>query len=106
MRVVIGSIARASRLACRRNFAQAWRPALLEHGSCARPLRPALRRPAGIDLLHRDAILHRANQPAEIAPHALRFIHARDAAECVGCNLCWLVCPEENCITMEQVDTG
>jgi dihydropyrimidine dehydrogenase (NAD+) subunit PreA len=29
-----------------------------------------------------------------------------DEAECVGCNLCWLVCPVENCITMEQVDAG
>jgi dihydropyrimidine dehydrogenase (NAD+) subunit PreA len=29
-----------------------------------------------------------------------------DEAECVGCNLCWLVCPVENCITMEQIDTG
>jgi dihydropyrimidine dehydrogenase (NAD+) subunit PreA len=29
-----------------------------------------------------------------------------DEVECVGCNLCWLVCPVENCITMEQVDTG
>ncbi len=29
-----------------------------------------------------------------------------DEAECVGCNLCWLVCPVESCITMEQVDTG
>jgi dihydropyrimidine dehydrogenase (NAD+) subunit PreA len=29
-----------------------------------------------------------------------------DEAECVGCNLCWLVCPVENCITMEQVETG
>jgi len=29
-----------------------------------------------------------------------------DEDECVGCNLCWLVCPVENCITMEQVDTG
>ncbi|HYW42194.1 MAG TPA: NAD-dependent dihydropyrimidine dehydrogenase subunit PreA [Bryobacteraceae bacterium] len=29
-----------------------------------------------------------------------------DEAECVGCNLCWLVCPVEGCITMEQVDTG
>jgi dihydropyrimidine dehydrogenase (NAD+) subunit PreA len=29
-----------------------------------------------------------------------------DEAECVGCNLCWLVCPVENCITMERVDTG
>jgi dihydropyrimidine dehydrogenase (NAD+) subunit PreA len=29
-----------------------------------------------------------------------------DEAECVGCNLCWLVCPVENCITMEQVNVG
>jgi len=29
-----------------------------------------------------------------------------DEAECVGCNLCWLVCPVENCINMERVDTG
>ena len=29
-----------------------------------------------------------------------------DEHECVGCNLCWLVCPVESCITMEQVDTG
>src|SRR3989442_9709701 len=28
-----------------------------------------------------------------------------DEVECVGCNLCWLVCPVEGCITMEQVDT-
>ena len=26
--------------------------------------------------------------------------------ECVGCNLCALVCPVENCITMKEVDTG
>jgi dihydropyrimidine dehydrogenase (NAD+) subunit PreA len=29
-----------------------------------------------------------------------------DESECVGCNLCWLVCPVEDCITMEQVETG
>src|SRR4051794_3240942 len=29
-----------------------------------------------------------------------------DEAECVGCNLCWLVCPVESCITMEKVETG
>ena len=26
--------------------------------------------------------------------------------ECVGCNLCALVCPVENCITMKEVDAG
>jgi dihydropyrimidine dehydrogenase (NAD+) subunit PreA len=29
-----------------------------------------------------------------------------DEDECVGCNLCWLVCPVEDCITMERVDSG
>jgi dihydropyrimidine dehydrogenase (NAD+) subunit PreA len=29
-----------------------------------------------------------------------------DEQECVGCNLCWLVCPVADCITMEEVDTG
>lgn len=27
-------------------------------------------------------------------------------AECVGCNLCMLVCPVDNCITMVRVDNG
>ena len=29
-----------------------------------------------------------------------------DEAECVGCNLCWLVCPVEGCITMAPVGEG
>jgi dihydropyrimidine dehydrogenase (NAD+) subunit PreA len=29
-----------------------------------------------------------------------------DEVECVGCNLCWLVCPVPGCITMEQIDSG
>ncbi|HXS95701.1 MAG TPA: NAD-dependent dihydropyrimidine dehydrogenase subunit PreA [Candidatus Limnocylindrales bacterium] len=29
-----------------------------------------------------------------------------DEEECVGCNLCWLVCPVEHCITMEKIETG
>jgi len=35
-----------------------------------------------------------------------RRIPRVDEHECVGCNLCWLVCPVENCITMERVDQG
>jgi dihydropyrimidine dehydrogenase (NAD+) subunit PreA len=29
-----------------------------------------------------------------------------DEEECVGCNLCSLVCPVESCITMVEVETG
>jgi len=29
-----------------------------------------------------------------------------DESECVGCNLCYLVCPVPGCITMEQIDLG
>jgi dihydropyrimidine dehydrogenase (NAD+) subunit PreA len=29
-----------------------------------------------------------------------------DETECVGCNLCSLVCPVEDCITMVEVPTG
>ena len=29
-----------------------------------------------------------------------------DEVACVGCNLCWLVCPVEGCITMQAVNTG
>ena len=29
-----------------------------------------------------------------------------DETECVGCNLCSLVCPVDGCITMVEVDTG
>jgi dihydropyrimidine dehydrogenase (NAD+) subunit PreA len=37
-----------------------------------------------------------------IAPRVPRV----DEEECVGCNLCALVCPVENCITMERVNNG
>jgi dihydropyrimidine dehydrogenase (NAD+) subunit PreA len=29
-----------------------------------------------------------------------------DEGHCVGCNLCSLVCPVDNCITMERIDSG
>jgi len=29
-----------------------------------------------------------------------------DAGHCVGCNLCMMVCPVEDCITMAEVETG
>jgi dihydropyrimidine dehydrogenase (NAD+) subunit PreA len=36
-------------------------------------------------------------------PERIPFV---DEQECVGCNLCALVCPVENCITMEQIESG
>ncbi len=39
---------------------------------------------------------------AAAAPHVPHV----DEEECVGCNLCSLVCPVEECITMEKVETG
>jgi len=38
-------------------------------------------------------------------PTPLQRIPRVDESECVGCNLCFLVCPVEGCITMERVDT-
>jgi dihydroorotate dehydrogenase/formate hydrogenlyase subunit 6/NADH:ubiquinone oxidoreductase subunit I len=38
-------------------------------------------------------------------PTPLARIPRVDEAECVGCNLCSLVCPVEGCITMEEIDT-
>lgn len=39
-------------------------------------------------------------------PTPLERIPRVDETECVGCNLCALVCPVDECITMVQVDTG
>ncbi len=45
--------------------------------------------------------------PANGASHTpLARIPRVDEHECVGCNLCALVCPVDNCITMEQVQNG
>src|SRR4051812_40096336 len=39
-------------------------------------------------------------------PTPLERVPRVDEGECVGCNLCWLVCPVEGCITMASIDTG
>jgi dihydropyrimidine dehydrogenase (NAD+) subunit PreA len=67
--------------------------------------------PAGLEAASRARIsttpiakLDASALPLGVTP--LVRIPRVDEEECVGCNLCWLVCPVENCITMEQVDTG
>jgi dihydropyrimidine dehydrogenase (NAD+) subunit PreA len=44
----------------------------------------------------------KSNHGANTTP--LARIPRVDETECVGCNLCSLVCPVEDCITMEQID--
>jgi dihydropyrimidine dehydrogenase (NAD+) subunit PreA len=50
----------------------------------------------------------RALNPAAHGPYPtpLARIPRVDESECVGCNLCSLVCPVDECITMVRVDTG
>jgi dihydropyrimidine dehydrogenase (NAD+) subunit PreA len=45
---------------------------------------------------------------ADRGPYAtpLARIPRVEEDDCVGCNLCFLVCPVEGCITMDRVDTG
>jgi dihydropyrimidine dehydrogenase (NAD+) subunit PreA len=50
----------------------------------------------------------RAIDPAVHGPYPtpIARIPRVDETECVGCNLCALVCPVDDCITMQRVDTG
>src|SRR5664279_178361 len=68
------------------------KPAALEAASMARIATTPIAKLDSIDTSH-------AVTPSLRIPRV-------DEEECVGCNLCWLVCPVENCITMEQVETG
>lgn len=52
-----------------------------------------------IPKLDTGATTSSANTPIERIPRV-------DESHCVGCNLCSLVCPVENCITMDRVDAG
>jgi dihydropyrimidine dehydrogenase (NAD+) subunit PreA len=45
-----------------------------------------------------------AGRSSTVTP--LERIPRVDEEHCVGCNLCSLVCPVENCITMERVENG
>jgi dihydropyrimidine dehydrogenase (NAD+) subunit PreA len=69
------------------------KPAALEAASLARIVTTPI---AKLDGGNARSASH---TPPERIPHV-------DESECVGCNLCWLVCPVENCITMEKIETG
>src|ERR1039457_5410541 len=47
--------------------------------SCAGPLGPGLRRGAGFNFGHGDAVLHRADEPAKSAANPFRFVDAGNA---------------------------
>jgi dihydropyrimidine dehydrogenase (NAD+) subunit PreA len=55
-----------------------------------------------IPKLDRDSVTGNGREPYSTP---LARIPRVDEVECVGCNLCALVCPVEGCITMEEVDT-
>jgi len=44
-----------------------------------------------------------ALDPARTPSNRIPFV---DEQECVGCNLCWLVCPVADCITMAKIENG
>jgi len=52
------------------------------------------------------AIVSTPTTPAVSHATPAKRIPTVDEHECVGCNLCWLVCPVENCISMVRVDKG
>jgi dihydropyrimidine dehydrogenase (NAD+) subunit PreA len=47
-----------------------------------------------------------AHQCIHPSPDARVRVPIVDESECVGCNLCKIVCPVDDCITMTQVDNG
>ena len=71
------------------------------------------RKPADIESGSRSSIavtpiakLDLSEPAREPYPTPLARIPRVDETECVGCNLCSLVCPVDNCITMVEVKTG
>ena len=71
--------------------------------------------PAEIEVLSRATIavtpVSRKERAAALSPQGpyptpLARIPRVDETECVGCNLCSLVCPVDQCITMVRVDSG
>ena len=53
-----------------------------------------------------SALPNPANDATAIAAELSRLGFEVIDAECVGCNLCFLACPVDGCITMVRQDTG
>ncbi len=66
----------------------------------------AHRTPAQIENAARGRII--STPTGKYPPHSTPAVRIPrvDELECVGCNLCALVCPVAGCITMEQIDNG
>ena len=67
--------------------------------------------PAELELRNRGRIVATpVSKASQLALNPMRTPSHRiprvDEEECVGCNLCWLVCPVEDCITMAKIETG
>ena len=66
------------------------------------------RPPAEVEVESRQRISVTPTARIDVGPFPtpIERIPRVDETECVGCNLCWLVCPVEDCIRMEEIDTG
>jgi dihydropyrimidine dehydrogenase (NAD+) subunit PreA len=53
-----------------------------------------------------EAGMARAPKPFALGAIAGERVPWVDEPECVGCNLCQLVCPVPGCITMEEIPNG
>jgi len=70
-----------------------------EAAEAASRARIAVTRIASLDAMAAGSGPSNGDVPPERVPRV-------DEDECVGCNLCWLVCPVPGCITMEKIETG
>jgi len=70
-----------------------------EDAEAASRARIAVTRIASLDAMAAGSGPSNGDVPPERVPRV-------DEDECVGCNLCWLVCPVPGCITMEKIETG
>lgn len=69
---------------------------------------PAMREAASRASIAQTPVTRKERATAEHLAHStpIARIPRVDETECVGCNLCSLVCPVDECITMVRVDNG